>query len=66
MSLDTSDLRAWYREDIQNILSAIVAASSGMTPDERRGFITAIVAMCYAVGINPESIKYAKVHDGQS
>ena len=53
---DTSDLRAWYKEDILHLLRAIRSSSVFMDENQRNGFDLAIVSMCEAVGIEPEMV----------
>ena len=58
---DTSDLRAWFREDIAKVLASVNAAShaAGHTKpiDDtfQEGFIAALSSVALAFGIRPEN-----------
>ncbi len=58
---DTSDLRAWFREDIAKVLAGINAASrsAGQTrpADDsfQEGFIAALTSVALTIGIRPEN-----------
>lgn len=50
---DTSDLKAWYREDLRNLLAGLdyVCSQPGMSEERRAGFLDALTAIALAVGI---------------
>jgi hypothetical protein len=58
---DTSDLRAWFREDIAKVLAGVNAASrsAGQTrlADDsfQEGFIAALTSVALTIGIRPEN-----------
>lgn len=59
--IDTSDLRAWFREDIAKVLASVNAASHAaghMRPIDdafQTGFIAALTSVALAFGVGPEN-----------
>lgn len=53
---DTSDLRAWYREDLAQLISGIryMHNCRAVGAEYSAGFLDALMTMCIACGIDPQ------------
>ena len=48
---DTSDLKAWFREDVAHILKAVWFSSSALDSERRAGSLFAVVSVALAMNI---------------
>ncbi len=57
---DTSDLKAWFREDIARVLMGVNAAAHAARSAQddadsfHDGFVAALVSVALVIGVNPE------------